>query len=338
MSKNIKTKCEIQFPLDFKQNIGFLGCNLLTQKSQKTQTPKPNIAVIGLPFDNAVTNRRGAKSAPNAIRKASLMLCDAYYPTDSNSPIKSYIKNISPILPNCKIVDLGDLKIPNKIFKMQKCVSEHFAKTITKYHLCTLGGDHSLTLPILQAHFNLHKKPLALIHFDAHCDTWTEHHGGDSGHGTWVYEAHKQGLIDIKKCVQIGIRSAGEDKYINFVRNHGGAIYSARGLRGIEGKALQPIINDIKKQIGKSAVYLSFDIDALDPSTAPGTGTPEPAGLTITQALTFLEGLSTLNFVGMDCMEVCPKYDHAEITSLSAAHLVWAYVCGQLSGQLAKTK
>jgi agmatinase len=178
---------------------------------------------------------------------------------------------------------------------------------------------------------------LALIHFDAHCDTWADHFGEPSGHGTWTYEALKEGLVSPRHSVQIGLRSSGERAAREFVQDQGGLIFTARQLRGLDGAGLLPALHSIRERLGQRPCYLTLDIDCLDPAFAPGTGTPEPGGLTSAQVLTFLEELAALNFVGMDCVEVAPAYDHAELTSNVAATIVWTYLSGQV-GKLLSSK
>jgi agmatinase len=201
---------------------------------------------------------------------------------------------------------------------------------MAQHHCVFLGGDHSVTLPLLRA-----AKPrygdLALIHFDAHCDTWVDHFGEPSGHGTWTYEAIQEGLVQREKTVQIGLRSSGERAAREFVKDQGGLIFTARDLRGQDGPQLGAVIAQIKERIGNTPCYLTLDIDCLDPAFAPGTGTPEPGGMTSSQVLTLLEELAPLNFIGMDCVEVLPAYDHAELTSNAAATFVWTYLCGQVA-------
>jgi agmatinase len=183
-----------------------------------------------------------------------------------------------------------------------------------------------------RAHFG---QPLALIHFDAHCDTWTDHFGEPSGHGTWVYEAIEEGLVHRACAVQLGIRSSAERAAREYVADQGGQIFHARALRGlVSPQQLAPVLDSIRSRMaqhGHPPVYLSLDIDCLDPAYAPGTGTPEPGGLSTAQVFTVLEELADLNFVGMDCVEVAPAYDHSELTSYAAAQLVWTYLCGRLA-------
>jgi agmatinase len=217
---------------------------------------------------------------------------------------------------------------------MREAMRPHVERLIRDHHMVWLGGDHSITLPLLRAYRELQGRPLAVIHFDAHCDTWEDHFGEPSGHGTWVYEAMQEGLV-IRECfTQLGIRSAGVREAREYVRDQGGLIFTARDLRGLEGPAqLAPVLGAIRARLaahGHPPVYLSLDIDCLDPAFAPGTGTPEPGGMSTNQVLSVLEELADLPLVGMDCVEVAPPYDHAELTSQAAAHFVWTYLCGRL--------
>jgi agmatinase len=219
---------------------------------------------------------------------------------------------------------------------MRAALMPQASALIAQYEMVWLGGDHSITLPLLRAYRAYYGKPLACIHFDAHCDTWVSHFGEPSGHGTWVYEAITEGLVDAKAFVQIGIRSSGERAAREFVSNQGGKIYTARELRGKDGDALNNVVDEVRSRMAKAGnppLYLTFDIDALDPAFAPGTGTPEVGGLTTSQAMTLLEAWHDLNWVGMDCTEVSPPYDHAELTANAAATLVWTWLCGRMAAK-----
>lgn len=279
-------------------------------------------AVAGIAWDGSVTNRPGARMAPRAIREASHMLCDAIHPHFDLSP-------------EGRLGDAGDLPLPNtSLAAMREAMVPQVEKLIRAHHMAWLGGDHSITLPLLRAYRQWLGQPLAVIHFDAHCDTWEDHFGEPSGHGTWVYEASQEGLV-INECfTQLGIRSAGVREARDYVRDQGGQIFTARDLRGLESPAqLAPVLNAIRNRLaqhGHPPVYLSLDIDCLDPAFAPGTGTPEPGGLSTNQVLSVLEELADLPFVGMDCVEVAPPYDHAELSSQAAANFVWTYLCGRL--------
>jgi agmatinase len=286
-------------------------------------------AVAGVAWDGATTNRPGARFGPRAIRDASHMLCDGTHPFFDVSPLGA-------------LGDAGDLALPNTSLPAMREVLERLAAPLLeRHHMAWLGGDHSITLPLLRtyrAHFG---RPLAVLHFDAHCDTWQDHFGEPSGHGTWVYEAIQEGLVERRCFVQVGIRSAGERAAREYVRDQGGAIHSARELRGLESPSqLYYVVDDLKRRMaaqGHPPLYVSLDIDCLDPAFAPGTGTPEPGGMSTNQVLSLLEIMASLPCVGMDCVEVAPPYDHAEQSSQAAAHFVWTYLCARLASERPRT-
>jgi len=280
-------------------------------------------ALVGVPFDGAVTNRPGARFGPQEIRRASLMLCDGLHPVFGVSPLD-------------QLGDAGDMRLPNagSLPAVRQAIERAAAALMAAHHCVFLGGDHSITLPLLRA---AHARfgPVGLVHFDAHCDTWQDHFGEPSGHGTWTYEAIQEGLVSPAHTVQIGLRSSGERAAREYVRDQGGLIYTARELRGLDGGGLAPVVQAIRARMGQRPCYLTLDIDCLDPAFAPGTGTPEPGGLSSSQVLTLLEELAPLNWLGMDCVEVAPAYDHAELTSNAAAHCVWTYLAGQAAKGMA---
>jgi len=278
-------------------------------------------AVVGVPFDGAVTNRPGARFGPQAIRAASLMLCDGIHPHFNVTPLGHLGDGYDMALPNA-----------SPLTQVREVIQTEAAQLMARHHCVFLGGDHSITLSLLRA-AKAQFGELALIHFDAHCDTWSDHFGEPSGHGTWTYEALTEGLVSAQHTVQIGLRSSGERAARDYVQDQGGLIFTARQLRGLDGAALAPVVAQIRERIGDRPCYLTLDIDCLDPAFAPGTGTPEPGGLTSSQVLTLLEDLSPLNLIGMDCVEVAPAYDHAELTSNAAATFVWTYLCGQIAKQ-----
>jgi len=280
-------------------------------------------AVAGIAWDGAVTNRPGARFGPRAIREASHMLCDAIHPHFDVTPLG-------------KLGDAGDLPLPNtSLTAMRAAMMPLVGPMLRDHHMCWLGGDHSITLPLLRAYRAWLGRPLAVMHFDAHCDTWQDHFGEPSGHGTWVYEAIQEGLVIAECFTQIGIRSSGERAARDYVREQGGQIFTGRDLRGLESPAqLAPLLTAIRDRMqehGNPPLYLTLDIDCLDPAYAPGTGTPEPGGMSSNQVLSILEELADLPFVGMDCVEVAPPYDHAELSSQAAAAFVWTYLCGRIA-------
>ncbi len=279
-------------------------------------------AVAGLTFDGAVTNRPGARFGPQAIRLASQMLCDATHPYFDTTPIG-------------QLCDAGDLALPNTgIDAMRAALMPMAQDLFAAHHMVWLGGDHSVTLPLLRALNQVQGGPVAMVHFDAHCDTWTSHFGEPSGHGTWVYEAMQEGLLIPQASIQIGIRSSGERAAREYVNDASGRVFTARQLRGLESpQQLAPVLAEIRSRMsaaGNPPVYLTLDIDCLDPAFAPGTGTPEPGGMSTNQVLTIMEELADLNWCGMDCVEVSPPYDHAELTSNAASTFVWTYLCAQV--------
>jgi agmatinase len=304
-------------------SFAFLSNNaFLKAPPASTDTP---FAVAGVAWDGSVTNRPGARFGPRSVREASHMLCDGTHPHFETTPLGL-------------LGDAGDLELPNtSLVAMREAMMPLADSLIRRHHMAWIGGDHSITLPLLRAYKAWLGRPLAVIHFDAHCDTWEDHFGEPSGHGTWVYEAIQEGLL-VRECVvQLGIRSPGAREAREYVQDQGGQIFTARALRGLESPAqMAPVLGAIRDRMaahGHPPLYLSLDIDCLDPAFAPGTGTPEPAGMSSAQVLSVLEELAELNFVGMDCVEVAPAYDHAELTSNAAANFVWTYLCGRVAAR-----
>ncbi len=257
-----------------------------------------DVAVLGVPFDLATTNRPGARLGPRAIRAASsIMAWDRAYGWDFD-PFEELA-----------VVDYGDCPLdtamPQSIpAQIEGCVNGILAQDTAT--LC-LGGDHFLTYPVLKAHVDRHG-PLALVHFDAHSDTWADE-PGRIDHGTMFFHALQDGLIDPDRSVQVGIRTNNPD-------THGIRIISAGEVRSLGTEGVSQIITG---RTGGHKCYLTFDIDCLDPAFAPGTGTPVTGGLTSGEARDILRRLGAINLVGMDVVEVAPAYDVSEITALAAA-------------------
>lgn len=287
-------------------------------KAPSVASPRPaledkTILVMGIPFDSNTSFRSGARHAPAAIREASLMLTDGSHPIYRNA--------INYDL----LVDIGDFSVNNADPKLTlESIANVFSmRTWNKSKKLILGGDHSITYPLIKALYYHHQKKISLVHFDAHCDTWKDHWGVKIGHGSWLYHAIEEGFVDPKTTVQIGIRSPADPEASDYLTQRGGTVIKSRDFLR---HSLDHIIDTVKNVIGDNAVYLSFDIDALDPAYAPGTGTPEIGGLTTLQAQYLLENLD-LNWIGADFVEVAPAYDHADITSLAAATLAYTWVC-----------
>jgi len=256
----------------------------------------PQIGVIGVPFDLGTTNRPGARFGPEAIRRASLMLCEE--------------------LPY-RVADFGDILST----EVEACILRLLEKKIFPV---SLGGDHSITLPILRALKKFYKKPITLCHFDAHPDTWDDNWGDKFGHGSFLYNALKEGLIDEKSSLMMGVRCPLDPATSQFTKEHIRAFFPAEA---IHEEGWLPVVKHLEK-LKEQPCYLTFDIDVLDPAFAPGTGTPEIGGLSTAQILRLLRhpAFSKLNWIGMDVVEVSPPYDHAEITALAAASIIFYFI------------
>jgi len=273
---------------------------------------KPDVTIVGIPFDLGTTNRPGCRFGPAAIRDASLMLVDGDHPELRVNPAT-----------DLRCIDAGDLDIANGYLDQSLEMIETQVRAIDS-HLIVLGGDHTVTLPILRAQAARHGKGVSLVHFDAHVDTWKDNFGGPVGHGTPFHYAAQEGLIDAKASIQIGIRSPVENATMDYTRDELG--FHVITAEDVHIGGVEVVVAAIKKTVGDNAAYLTFDIDAIDPSQAPGTGTPEVGGLFTWQALAILKKLGDVNWVGMDMVEVAPAYDQAQITSLAAATFVWTYL------------
>lgn len=274
----------------------------------QTAPAKAAVQVAGIPLDIGVTNRPGTRFGPQAIRHASRMLTDGINPQGWVAPVP--------------FADIGDFDLAlGDIPASLRLIEEQAARWP---HLVTLGGEHTITLPLLRALKKRTGQPVGLVHFDAHIDTWPDNFGQVFGHGSVFYHAIREGLVDPTKMIQIGIRSPVQREVWDWTVGQGVQIISGEQAQEMGPAA---IAEAIRRRLGPAPAYLSFDIDALDPSMAPGTGTPEIGGLLSWQAMAVLKRLGGLNFVGMDVVEVAPAYDVAEITSLAAATLAWQYLC-----------
>jgi agmatinase len=266
------------------------------------------LTIAGIPLDIGTTNRGGARFGPHAIRHASRMLTDGAHPTSWHDPA------------SLDLADIGNFDIALGDIAQSLGLIEQQAAGLN--HLIALGGEHGITLPLLRA---LHRKTgrLALVHFDAHVDTWPESFGQAYGHGSPFFHATREGLIDPEHSVQIGIRSPVQRQVWDWTVAQGFTILSAQDVH--EAGPAQ-IAARIVEVVGAAPAYLTFDVDALDPAFAPGTGTPEIGGLAAWQAQAIMRRLGKIAWQGMDVVEVAPAYDHAEITALFAATMVWEYL------------
>jgi agmatinase len=273
-----------------------------------------DVAIVGVPYDGATSYRSGARFGPRAIREQSMLLWGY------NNPL-----GIAPFK-TLKVVDYGDVEVvPVDVLATHGAINVEVSQILKEnVKVIALGGDHSIALPLLQAHARKHGR-LAVIHFDAHPDTWDTEFGQQKfSHGTPFRRAIEQRLIDTSAYLQIGIRgpTSGKQDYEDAV---------ALGARMITideamGMGLARILKEIKDRVADKPVYITLDIDSIDPAFAPGTGTPEVGGFSSYQMLQLLRGLKGLNIVGCDLVEVSPPFDHSNITSILASNLVFEYL------------
>jgi agmatinase len=265
-----------------------------------------DVAVMGFPYDCAVTYRPGCRLGPRAIRAASVQLAE----------LKSFPWGFD-LLTSLPVVDRGDAFLdPHHPETVAPAIEAAAAEVIAAgAKLLALGGDHFIAWPLLKAHAAAYG-PLALVQVDAHGDLWPDD-PGRIDHGTMMGRAIREGLVDASRSTQVGIRTFHD---------------SAEGLDiltapWVHRNGIEAAVEAVRARAGDAPVYLSFDIDALDPAFAPGTGTPVPGGLASWQALELVRGLRGLRLVGMDIVEVSPPFDHAEITALAAATLAHDWLC-----------
>ena len=266
-----------------------------------------DLAVTGIPFDQAVTNRPGARFGPRAIREAStLQPCDPPFGWDIN-PLAEF-----------DVVDYGDLAFDYAdVSAFPERLTDHIRSILAAgTGSLSLGGDHYITFPILRAYAEKFG-PLALVHFDAHSDTWPDDDMARIDHGTMFYKAVREGLILPHKSVQIGIRTQNDyDAGVHVI-----------DAPKVHGQTPAVTAAQIKKIVGDHPVYLTFDIDCLDPAFAPGTGTPVWGGLSSAQAAAILRDIRGINMVGGDIVEVSPQYDTSGVTAVAGAHAAMELMC-----------
>ncbi|HEX2942225.1 MAG TPA: agmatinase [Rhodopila sp.] len=265
--------------------------------------------VAGIPMDIGTTNRSGTREGPAAIRRASRMLTDGDHP----------VHWVEPAAMN--VADVGDFSLALGDIPGSLAAIERQAAGIA--HLLALGGEHGITLPLLRALVRRLGRPVGLIHFDAHVDTWPDNFGQAYAHGSPFFHAINEGLIEPHRMIQIGIRSPVQKDVMDWTTGKGVTVLSAQDVHAAGPAAVAQQAATI---LGNGPAYLSFDIDALDPAFAPGTGTPEIGGLASWQAQAILRRLTGIDFVGMDIVEVAPAYDVSDITALAGATMAWEYL------------
>ncbi|MGM0888239.1 MAG: agmatinase [Bacillota bacterium] len=272
-----------------------------------------DFVITGIPFDSGQSFRTGARFGPEAIRDFSILLRP--YNPEQDINIFDYISGI----------DYGDIPIiPGYISETYKKIEEELTPVIEKGIIpISLGGDHSITLGELRAIVKKHG-PVALLQFDAHSDTWDSYFDQKYNHGTVFRRAIEEGLIDVSRSLQIGMRGGlygPED--LQDARDLGLGVYTTNDYKRI---GVEKMLGVIHERVANGPVFLSFDIDFLDPVYAPGTGTPEVSGASIDDALALVRGLTNIDFVGFDLVEVLPSYDHGQITAAAAANIVYEFI------------
>jgi guanidinobutyrase len=271
-------------------------------------------AFVGIPLDIGTSNRSGTRYGPRQIRQESVMI-RPYNMGSGAAPFE-----------RLQVADLGDVAInPYSLADSVRRIELAYSDILA--HGCiplTLGGDHTLTLPILRAAAGRHG-PVGLIHVDAHSDTNEEMFGEQLAHGTTFRRAFEEGLLAPQRVVQIGLRGSGyEAADFDWSRRQGFRVVQAEECWY---RSLAPLMAEVREQMGSGPVYLSFDIDGLDPAFAPGTGTPEVGGLSVWQGLEIVRGCLGLNLIGADVVEVSPPYDRSGNTALLAANLLFEMLC-----------
>ncbi len=304
---------EPQGPLDPMVVPRFAGASTFARLPRVDEVDGHDIAVVGIPFDSGVTYRPGARFGPIAVRTASRLL-RAYHPGLDIEPFRA-----------AQVVDVGDIAVTP--FSIADAVAqiETGARAVLEHasHFVAIGGDHTIALPLLRV-VSERVGPVAVVHFDAHLDTWDTYFGADITHGTPFRRASEEGLLQRGRSVHVGTRGPlfapndlVDDEQLGF------AIITSMDL---ETEHIVGVVQRIRDRVGDAPVYVSVDIDVLDPAAAPGTGTPEAGGLTSRELLGILRGMADLNIVAADVVEVAPAYDHAEITATAAAHVAYELI------------
>jgi agmatinase len=301
------------YPRDALKSPRYTGIPTFMRLPAETDPSKIDVAIFGVPFDSTVTYRPGARFGPREIRVQSALI-RPYNPELKVDPFSKL-----------KIADMGDvetnpLSVDETVESIFQFVGRLCGHNVTPV---AVGGDHTITLPILRAMKKKHG-PVSVVHFDAHTDTWDDHYGVKLSHGTWLRRAMEEGLIRGDKTFQIGLR---------------GQLFSANDFDFAIGSGFRQITSEEIRKLGtewlseqmvslrESPVYISLDIDWIDPAFAPGTGVPQVGGPDSYEAVQALRGLKGLNIVGVDVVEVCPPYDSANITSILAANLLYEMLC-----------
>ena len=298
-------------PVDGRLVPRFAGAATFARLPEVDRVSDYDVAILGVPFDNGTSYRPGARFGPMAVRQASRHLRPGHHVELDTSPFQ-----------RIQVVDAGDVPVtPFAIDSAMEQIGGHAAGLVTGGRaVIAIGGDHTVALPMLRAVTREHG-PVALVHFDAHLDTWNTYFDAPVTHGTIFRRAFEEKLLVEDHSVHIGIRGPLYDR--GDLDDDAGFGFRTIRASDLDTMGVRETIGVITERTAGLPVYLSLDIDVLDPAFAPGTGTPESGGLTSRELLSVLRGLTGVNLVGGDVVEVAPAYDHAEITSIAAATVVY---------------
>jgi len=300
-------------PVDATLVPRFAGPATFARLPRLDEVDRADIAVVGVPFDSGVSYRPGARFGPAHIRQSSRLL-RPYNPAQDLSPFSVQ-----------QVADAGDITANPFDITAAIAAIEAGADTALESadRLVTLGGDHTIALPLLRATARRHG-PVAVLHFDAHLDTWDTYFGEPYTHGTPFRRASEEGLIDTARSLHVGIR--GPLYAATDLAETAALGYATVHCTDYDRLGLDDVIAAMRERLDNGPVYVSVDIDVIDPGMAPGTGTPEAGGLTSRELLATLRGLTGLEVVGADIVEVAPAYDHAEITGIAASHVAYELI------------
>ncbi len=304
------TGSPVQGPVDATRVPRYAGPATFARLPRRDEVSQVDVAVVGVPFDSGVSYRPGARFGPSHIRAASKLL-RPFNPALGVEPFGGQ-----------QVADAGDVSaspfdLAEAVGQIEAASDDLRADGAT---LLTLGGDHTIALPLLRS-LSRDVGKIAVLHFDAHLDTWDTYFGAPYTHGTPFRRASEEGLLDLEHCLHVGIRGplySGQDLADDRVLG-----FQVVRADDYETDTVAGIVERMRSRLGGAPVYVSVDIDVLDPAHAPGTGTPEAGGLTSRELLNTLRGLVGLDVVGADVVEVSPPYDHAEMTGIAAAHVAY---------------
>lgn len=300
-------------PVDPRVSPRFSGIKTFMRLPHKTTTENIDCAIVGIPCDEGASYRTGQRAGPDAIRRISALL----------RPYNSVLD--VGIFDHCSVVDYGDLPVvPGYIEDSYRKIEEGlFPLLEAGIFPVALGGDHSITLPELRAVVRKHG-PVALIQFDSHTDTNDEYFGRPYNHGTPFKRAVEENLLQVDRSIQVGLRgSVFSSDALDISRELGFEVVTADDVRNI---GIDAAIGKIRERVGDARVFVTFDIDFVDPAFAPGTGTPEVGGFTSGEAIRFVRGMEGLDIAACDVVEVLPEFDTGEITALLASNIVYEFM------------